>query len=329
MNQTIKQITILSVLWVLGGNNLLAIEVEQPLPPEVIEAKIRYQTLPEHSDIWGTGGRDAPLKEIVLGKYSNEFTGSVSRSEQLLKVNLIYGWTNTWALGATIPWELKNQSTSLQLIGVTSTAELQSVEKNVAGDSLAGLGDVALWMRYSMSSSYRWLWTLTPKLVFPTGTTGTARGLMPVAIGDGQMDLGLKLQSQWYPPQSEGILQIASIEGVSPLQGERENLAGEKVIYQAGNSFDMSYGWVLEVEDFMMGAEFSWYIKAPDSLGSESGNTQRLYLWNFELGYGNLTSLERNPLPLPFQIRFGVLRPFIGENVSKESQYYLSGDAYF
>ena len=91
----------------------------------------------------------------------------------------------------------------------------------------------------------------------------------------------------------------------------------------------MRYGWILEVENFMLGAEFSWFIQAPDALGSESGNTRRLYQWNFELGYGNLTQLESEPLAMPFQVRFGVLRPFMGENVPKESQYYLSGDIYF
>ena len=329
MNQFFRYVFVIIILWATSDPTLQAIEVEQPLPPEVIEAKIRYQSLPEYSEIWGTGGKDTSLKEMVLGKYSDEFTGSVKQSEQLLRVDLIYGWTETWAIGATIPWQQKKQSSSLTFSGVNQTAELQTVGKNVASDSQTGLGDVALWMRYNISSSYRWLWTLTPKLVFPTGVTGNARGFRPVAIGDGQMDLGLKLQSQWYPPQSEGVIQIASVEGLNQLKGERENLAGEKVSYQPGTSFDMHYGWILEVENFMLGAEFSWFIQAPDALGSESGNTRRLYQWNFELGYGNLTQLESEPLAMPFQVRFGVLRPFMGENVPKESQYYLSGDIYF
>ena len=329
MNQIIRYVSIILIFGATTNHTLLAIEVEQPLPPQVIEAKIQYQYQPEYSEIWGSGGKDASLKEMVLGKYSNEFSGEITQSEHLLKVSFIYGWTETSALGATIPWKQKKQSTSLTFSGVNKTAELQSVEKNVASDSQAGLGDVALWMRYNLSSSYRWLWTLTPKLVFPTGVTGKARGFKPVAIGDGQIDLGLKLQSQWYPPQSEGVLQITSVEGLNQLKGERENLAGEKVSYQPGNSFDMRYGWILEVENYMLGAEFSWFIQAPDTLGSESGSTRRLYQWNFELGYGNLTQLEREPLPVPFQVRFGVLRPFMGENVPKESQYYLSGDVYF
>ncbi|MGA1646353.1 MAG: hypothetical protein ACO4AV_15415, partial [bacterium] len=243
MNQIFRYVSFILILWATSDQTLRAIEVEQPLPPEVIEAKIRFQSLPEYSEIWGAGGKDTSLKEMVLGKYSDEFTGSINQSEQLIRVDLIYGWTETWALGATIPWEQKKQSTSLTFNGINKTAELQSVEKNVASDSQAGLGDLALWMRYNLSSSYRWLWTLTPKLVFPTGVTGKARGFKPVAIGDGQMDIGLKLQSQWYPPQSEGVLQIASVEGLNQLKGERENLVGEKVSYQPGNSFDMRYGW--------------------------------------------------------------------------------------
>jgi hypothetical protein len=329
MIKIFRYVFIILILGATADHTLLAIEVEQPLPPQVIEAKIRYQSQPEYSKILGASGKDVSLKEMVLGKYSDEFSGSVTQSEQFLKVNLIYGWTETWALGATIPWEQKKQSTSLTFSGVNQTAELKSVEKNIASDSQSGLGDVALWMRYNLSSSYRWLWTISPKLVFPTGVTGKARGFKPVAIGDGQMDFGLKLQSQWYPPQTERVLQIASIAGLNQLKGERENLAGEKVTYQPGNSFDIRYGWILEVESFVLGAEFSWFIQAPDALGSESGKTRRLYQWNFELGYGNLTLLEQNPLPIPFQVRFGVLRPFIGENVPKESQYYLSGDIYF
>ncbi len=38
----------------------------------------------------------------------------------------------------------------------------------------------------------------------------------------------------------------------------------------------MRYGWILEVENFMLGAEFSWFIQAPDALGSESGNSATL-----------------------------------------------------
>ena len=329
MNQIIRYVSIILIFGATTNHALLAIEVEQPLPPKVIEAKIKYQYQSEYSKIWGSGGKEASLKEIVLGKYSNEFSGKITQSEHLLEVDFIYGWTENSALGATIPWKQKKQSISLTFSGVNKTAELQSVEKNLASDSQAGLGDVALWMRYNLSSSYRWLWTLTPKLVFPTGVTGKARGFEPVAIGDGQIDLGLKLQSQWYPPQSEGVLQIASIAGINQLKGERENLAGEKVAYQPGNSIDMRYGWILEVENYIFGAEFSWFIQASDALGSENRKSRRLYQWNFELGYGNLTLLEQNPLPIPFQVRFGVIRPFMGENVPKDSKYYLSGDIYF
>ena len=54
-------------------------------------------------------------------------------------------------------------------------------------------------------------------------------------------------------------------------------------------------------------------------------NTRRLYQWNFELGYGNLTQLESEPLPMPFQVRFGVLRPFMGENVPRNLNTILVG----
>ena len=43
------------------------------------------------------------------------------------------------------------------------------------------------------------------------------QGFGPV-IGDGQMDLGLKLQSQWYPP-NQRVSQIASVEGLNQLKG--------------------------------------------------------------------------------------------------------------
>ena len=147
MNQIFRYVSFILILWATSDQTLRAIEVEQPLPPEVIQAKIRFQSLPEYSEIWGAGGKDTSLKEMVLGKYSDEFTGSINQSEQLLRVDLIYGWTETWALGASIPWEQKKQSTSLTFNGINKTAELRSVEKNVASDSQAGLGDVALWMR--------------------------------------------------------------------------------------------------------------------------------------------------------------------------------------
>ena len=74
MNQIFRYVSFILILWATSDQILRAIEVEQPLPPEVIEAKFRYQTLPEYSEIWGAGGKDTSLKEMVLGKYSNEFT---------------------------------------------------------------------------------------------------------------------------------------------------------------------------------------------------------------------------------------------------------------
>ena len=122
MNQFFRYVFVILILWVTSDSTLQAIEVEQPLPPEVIEAKIRYQSLPEYSEIWGTGGKDTSLKEMVLGKYSDEFLGSIRQSEQLLRVDLIYGWTETWALGATIPWKQKKHTTSLTFSGVNKTS---------------------------------------------------------------------------------------------------------------------------------------------------------------------------------------------------------------
>ena len=90
MNQFFRYAFVILIFWVTSVPTLQAIEVEQPLPPEVIKAKIRYQSLPEYSEIWGTGGKDTSLKEIVLGKYSDEFTGSVKQSEQLLRLSLIH-----------------------------------------------------------------------------------------------------------------------------------------------------------------------------------------------------------------------------------------------
>ena len=48
MNQIFRYVSFILILWATSDQTLRAIEVEQPLPPEVIEAKIRFQSLPEY-----------------------------------------------------------------------------------------------------------------------------------------------------------------------------------------------------------------------------------------------------------------------------------------
>lgn len=309
----------------------VALEIEQPLPPGVAELQVRYQVRPSYSEVWGTAGSSISLKRLVLGpNYNPAFSGSIQRNESQLRFDFLLGWTPNWTLGATVPWEQKEQSISLALVNPSAaSSELQRVAANVQSENLSGLGDVSLWMRYELSNSYRWYWTLTPQLVLPTGSTGTARGLDGLSIGDEQIDVGLKLQAQWYPAQSEGWRQHTSLEGINQIAGERETLTGEKVRYLPGNLLDLRYGWTYEQQNFMLGTEFQLNYQTRSKLGGETGIVRRLYQWNLELGYGNLNLLEQQALPLPFQVRVGWMRPFQGENQSKQAQYYLSGDFFF
>ncbi len=203
MNQFFRYFFVIIILWATSDPTLQAIEVEQ-LPLKSLKQKFDISPCLNIQKFGVQVEKTHLSRKWYLENIQMNLRVPSNNLNSCSEVDLIYGWTETWAIGATIPWQQKKQSSSLTFSGVNQTAELQTVERNVASDSQTGLGDVALWMRYNISSSYRWLWTLTPKLVFPTGVTGKARGFKPVATGDGQMDLGLKLQSQWYPPPIRG-----------------------------------------------------------------------------------------------------------------------------
>jgi hypothetical protein len=332
MNCYLRSFTALLLL--LCGSAPLgwAFDVATRIPPGVSQVELRQELQPETKEAFAPGFGNSSLKRLILGstELAEAFQGEVRRSNSLTIVRLNYGWSPAWTLGVTLPWEQRQQNSSLSLKNPNgATAEQQAIARNVGDENVSGLGDVTLHFRYEMWSSYSWLITLEPRLRLGTGSVGTAQGPYPIAIGDGQNDVGAVAHLQWYPQSALSAMQHVRVEGMNQFQGERETLTGEKRFYAPGNIFDLRYGWTLGLESWLLGAEFQYFWQGATSLDGQQNDTRRLYQWAVEAGWGNLSELNRGPVAYPWQAKLGTKQPIFGENLPKRAVWYLSGELFF
>ena len=102
---------------------------------------------------------------------------------------------------------------------------------------------------------------------------------------------------------------------MSQFKGSRKNLQGESATYYPGNRTEVYYNWSYEADNLFFGGELKRVEQQETTLGPNQNNAVLLDKGTLEVGYGNLTDLETQPLPLPWQFRLSWSQLLRGRNV--------------
>ncbi len=297
---------LLAVGWLLvQATSAVAIELVHRIPESARRLEIRMEHTPEYREVYGRHEKRVPLREWLFETEDATVSGTMSRSK--IKIHLAYdwGWTDHWTVSVKGAIVHKSQTASLS---GGSGLELPK------SGSVTGLGDTTLGIRKELFASTTWFTVGGALLVLPTGTAGVAIGHSPNAIGDRQMDLGGFFRFTWYP-LAPGWRNGFGLRILSQFKGSRKNLQGESATYYPGNRTEVYYNWSYEADNLFFGGELKRVEQQETTLGPNQNNAVLLDKGTLEVGYGNLTDLETQPLPLPWQFRLSWSQLLRGRNV--------------
>ncbi len=320
------------VLWGLSQSCvIMAVESETRIPEGVWMSNIRLTVTPEYSRAFGPFGSIKPLWELVIrnSELKNQLSGELKREELKTEFSLGYGLTESWMTELTIPFTRKTQSSALALDNSASSSDLWArTLKNLPSETHSGLDDIKLKAGYEMTSSTKWFTRAGVQMLLPTGRTGTPRGVYASSVGEGHGSLGGFFHFNWYP-FIRGLRNSFRFSGTHPLIGKRENLEGERGYYAPGNLLEVHYNWSYEHSNYFSGFELHHQEKLESRLLNGQRNQSYLDEVELEFGWGNLNDLEERALPLPWQMRFGYVKPIRGGNAIFAPRLHFSWLLFF
>jgi len=317
------------ILFLLGGwNTTFALEQEDRLPPSAWRFQYNFIQTPEITEAFGKSEDRVPLWHLMVREtdLQTKITGDLKRSEQRSEFLLEYGWSSRWLIGAKLPFHTRTQSSTLAI--QSPSASESTLTQNLGTEEVSGLGDVVLKTAYDASASNTWhiRWGMLAQLA--TGQSGTSRGLEALALGERHPILSGFVHFNWYP-LTHGLRNHFRFMLSNALSGKRETLTGEKVDYTGGNRADLWYGWTLERSNWFLGAELQRQQKDSSTLKTIQNNASWFYQVQAELGYGNLTDLEKSSLSFPWQIKLGHRNIVQGQNVPALESFSLTALLFF
>ncbi len=292
-----------------------AFELEKRLPEFALEFQIKVTTIPAYEKAYNGYGEEAPLQQIILWDrdWYQSVSGSFQREEQRTEFTLSYGITDQWLFQTEIPIIQKKQSSNLTFSSGTTDQQSVIANLNSTSNSISGLGDIELNFIKEFNSGTTWYNNGGLVIRLPTGSSENARGIFAHTIGEGHAAYGGFVHLIWYP-LSHGFRNGFRLEASNETSGKRKNLEGEEIFYAAGNIINAHYSFSFERNNIFIGTELHYKQQSASDLPLKRLNSSFLKEVNFEIGYGNLSSLEEQPLSLPWQIRFGYSKPIQGQN---------------
>jgi hypothetical protein len=271
----------------------LALELTHRIPESVQRLEIRMEYTPSYQEVYGRYEKRVPLREWLFENEATTVSGTVSRSETRIHFDYDWGWMDDWTVSVASAVVHKSQTVNL-----SGGSGLELPESG----SVTGLGDTTISLRKALFASTTWFSVGGMQLVLPTGTAGKAIGHSPNAIGERQTDVGGFFRFTWYP-LAPGWRNGLGLRVLSQLKGTRKNYRGERVTYYPGNRREVYYNWSYEVDNLFFGGELKRIEQGPTTLGTSQRNSLFADQGTLEVGFGNLTDLEKHPLPLPWQFR--------------------------
>ncbi len=311
---------------------------EELLPPSVWQVYLKWQQTPEYSKAYGNSGQQIPLDELLIRDRDvrKRIGGKLTRKESRFDFRLRYGISHDWSISLQIPIISKMQSSSLfveEVAGGEDLLELnqksQKTVDNLKSDSTSGIGDSVIRVIYTLSSTNDGLFQGGFSLTLPTGETGTPRGVFSNSIGDRQTDLSGFVNYIFYP-YIRGFRHGPYLELTNQFEGERETLEGIKGSYFGHTLINIRYHLNYEWSNWFAGGRFDYLGGGGSSIDGESQNdTFFITSIQAQLGYGNLSDLEKAFVSFPYQLRIGATTPLQGRNYPTMSHIQITGIFYF
>ena len=309
--------------------NLYAFEIENRLPKSIWEIEINFKNTPEYNMAFDGYGKKGPLYKLILWNFDwrENVEGEIKRAKQVFEIKMSYAFAENWLLKAYFPLVNKKQVSSLYF--ESGNSNQKTILNNLESENLNGLGDISL--QISNDITFGTTWHNRGGLIFkiPTGNTGDRKGPLPNAIGEGHSSIGGFIHFNWFPLIS-GLRSGFKIQGTNELIGEkRETLDGIESYYSAGNTTDIYYNWSFERKNLFLGTELHYFQQLESHFPTGESNDAYLKEIKFELGYGNLSDLENQPLKLPWQLRFGYVHPISGQNIPFTKRFEINSNIFF
>lgn len=318
-----------SVLW--------AFDQEELLPPDIWRIQANLQVTPTYEKAFGKTRKSEPLRNLLIANpdMRQRIVGEIKRQETRVNLEVFYGFSENWTLSAKIPFVQKTQTARLALNPdatgsntiLDNTAE--RIIENLKSKQVQGLGDVQLNAVYFFNYTISHLFRGGFGVRLPTGQAGTPFGSHALAIGERQVGLSGVLHYTYFPAWAK-LRHEFRIALMHSLKGTRRSLDGQEVDYSTGNVFDMGYALGYEQNNWLIAGEFQRQI-GPESTLGETPQDDAFFAdtLHFNLGYGNLSTLENYPLALPYQVRMGYKMPLRGRNIPIAPSWHWTGIVYF
>ncbi len=311
---------------------------EELLPPSAWQTKIELQVTPAHDEAFGNGGTKISLKDLLIRDRNvrKRIDGKITREEKAVKINFFYGFSEQWLLSATIPFLHRKQTSSLSITDSDNTSidldleeMIEQTKENLQSEEQQGMGDIFFQAAYVFTYNNSSFFRGGGGMKLPTGTAGTPHGILPVAIGDRQTDLTGFLHYTFLPP-THGLLHSIRGEVTLQLVGTRKTMTGEEGNYYGGNLFNFRYTTSYESNNWFYGGGLQLLLGTGSTIKEEEQNDSSfLAKLKADIGYGNLSDLEKSALSFPYQIRIGLESPFQGRNTPNALSWKLTSLFYF
>ncbi len=323
-----KQLLIIYFLVLILPKAISAFESEKRIPESVWEMEMQVKYTPSYTKAFNGYGQEVPLHNLILWDrdWRNSVEGNIERQEERIEFRIAYGLTEIWMIQALIPLVQKTQKSSLNIKSATSSQQI--ILDNLASETHTGTGDVNVQIGKDLKSTTKWYNRGGFTFRLPTGKSGTARGILANAIGQGNSSIGTFVHLNWFP-LIKGVRNGIRLHAANELNSKRETLEGEEVFYSAGHHADLFYNWSIERGNFFVGTELHYFQQSESKLPIGKSNTSFLKEISFEFGYGNLSELEQRALSLPWQLRLGYTRPISGQNRPLSNCWKLKSTFYF
>ncbi|MBF0287522.1 MAG: hypothetical protein HQM14_06860 [SAR324 cluster bacterium] len=308
------------------------------LPPAAWHAKIEVRVTPSYKDAFGNGQTKISLKDLLIRnkKVRKRIKGEVTREEKVLEMDLLYSFSEKWLFSAYIPFLQRKQTSSLFIVNSDSLfidpeleEMIEKTKENLQSEEQQGLADVSLQAAYVFTYTNSTFFRGGGRVKLPTGTAGTPYGMLPLAIGDRQVDLYGFLHYTILPP-IPGFSHNIRGEFMIQFAGVRKTMEGEEGDYYGGNQFDLQYTATYEKNNWFYDGGGQLLLGTGSTIaGEEQNDASAVGKIHADIGYGNLSDLEKSPLSFPYQIRMGLDIPLQGRNVANAPSWKLTSIFYF
>jgi len=291
----------------------------QAAPEEEIVPSGVFRVLVSESSTTQTEAIDrrktrGPLKNYLLpdNDLRDATTGAIQRTRSETELRLTFGLSNAWNISLRLPYLQLEQNSTLQ--NETTNPEEKAHLATLENASISGLGDLRL------SLLYRPVYNDRNGLIWSFGwEKPSAGGDIPFSDSTSLTTTNhvhrylVLMQYTRYTAVIRGRYDL-SFRWSEGLPATVETTAGNQQKLKPGADIKARMGWVQEFHDFSFGVESDYGVVGQNSLGGELLRDNS-YRWNYRLqvGYGNLSGLEKGPVAFPYRLlisKEGLVRGF-------------------